>query len=341
MIIKSVRVRNFRCIRDETLECEDLTVLVGPNGCGKSTFLRSIELFYALQTKVAEEDFYNKDTTQPIIISIAFEKLTQEEASLYRAYLDGSSLTIDKQITFPGGKGNEKYFGSKMQNPDFQTVRETGQARPKVQAYNLLRQQYTELPSVGRADDVEPALAVCEQSHPEHCRRMPDSGQFFGFEAVGNARLERFTKFFLVPAVRDASEDAMEGKGSSLTDLMDLVVRQILRQKPELEQFRTDVQERYRELMREDKLPELPQLAESLTKTLQTYTPDAQITLEWMIGEPNIPIPSASASLVEDDYKGAVSRKGHGLQMAFILKFQLQMISQNQNIVHQQKKKNS
>lgn len=319
MIIKSVRVRNFRCIRDETLECEDLTVLVGPNGCGKSSFLRAIELFYALQTKVAEEDFYNKDTTQPIVISITFDNLKQEELDLYKHYLEANTLIVEKSIDFPGGKGHERYYGLKMQNPDFQTVRETGQARPKVQAYNLLRQQYTELPSAGRADDVEPALAVWEQSHPERCQRTRDAGQFFGFEAVGNARLERFTKFFLVPAVRDASEDAIEGRGSSLTDLMDLVVRQILRQKPELEQFRTDVREQYRELVDEKKLPELPQLADNLTKTLQTYTPDAQVTLEWMIGEPNIPIPTASASLVEDDYKGAVSKKGHGLQRVFIL----------------------
>ncbi len=319
MIIKSVRVRNFRCIRDETLDCEDLTVLVGPNGSGKSTFLRAIELFYALQTRVTEEDFYNKNTDQPIVISIMFDNLTQQELDLYKPYVEGNTLTVEKEIASPGGRGYERYFGLKMQNPDFQTVRETGQVRPKVQAYNLLRQQYTELPSAGRADDIEPALAVWEQSHPERCQRTQDSGQFFGFEAVGNARLERFTKFLLIPAVRDAADDAVEGRGSSLTDLMDLVVRQVLLQKPELEQFRADVREQYRKLMSEDKIPELPQLASNLTKTLQTYTPDAQVGLDWLIGEPNIPTPTASANLVEDDYKGAVSKKGHGLQRAFIL----------------------
>jgi len=319
LIIKSVRVRNFRCIRDETLECEDLTVLVGPNGSGKSTFLRAIELFYALQTRVTEEDFYNKNTDQPIVISIMFDNLTQQELDLYKSYVDGNTLTVEKHIVFPGGKGNEKYYGSKMQNPDFREVRDAGSATAKRDAYNLLREEYTDLPTISRADDIEPALAEWEQNHPERCQRTQDSGQVFGFEAVGKARLERFTKFFLVPAVRDASEDATEGKGSSLKELMDLVVRQIVQQKPELEQFRTDMREQYRELVDEEKLPELPQLADNLTKTLQTYTPDAQITLEWMIGEPNIPIPTASASLVEDDYKGAVSKKGHGLQRAFIL----------------------
>jgi len=319
MIIKSIQVKNFRCIKDETLNCEDLTVLVGPNGCGKSSFLHAIDLFYTLQPKVSEEDYYNKDTGQPIMISITFDCLTPQEAELYEVYLDGIALTIEKEISFPGGKGNERYFGSKMQNPDFQEVRKIGAATPKRQAYDTIREQYTELPSIRRADDIEPALEEWEQNHPKHCKRIPDSGQFFGFEEVGNARLDRFTKFFLVPAVRDASEEATERRGSCLTDLMDLVVRQVLREKPELEEFRTDVHEKYKELMDADKLPELPQLANDLTNILQTYTPDAKVSLEWIIGEPNVPTPTACASLVEDDYKGEVSKKGHGLQRAFIL----------------------
>lgn len=319
MIINSVRVCNFRCIRDETLKCEGLTVLVGANGCGKSSFLRAIELFYTLHVRVTEEDFYNKNVEQPISITIVFNSLTQEELELYKSYLDGTTLTVEKNIIFPGGRGNERYFGSKMQNPDFQEVRNVTAALNKRDTYSRLREQYADLPTVGRADDIEPALLEWEQKHPEFLQRIQDSGQFFGFREVGNAKLERFTRFIPVPAVRDASEDAMEGRTSYLTDLIDLVVRQVLQQKPELEKFKKDTQEAYKELMDVKNLPELPKLADDLTNTLQTYVPEAQLSLDWKIDEFNIPMPSAFATLIEDDFKGDVSKKGHGLQRAFIL----------------------
>lgn len=321
MIIKSVGVKNFRCIRDETLECESLTVLVGPNGSGKSSFLRAIDLFYMPAAKVTEDDFYNRDIQQPIVVAVTFVDLTNEETSLYRHYLEQNSLTIQKEIKFPGGKGNEKYFGSRMRNPDFQGIRSADSATDKRSAYNELRQQgqYSELPTVRRAEEIEHILEEWERNHPDQCQRMREEEQFFGFREVGGARLERFTGFVFVPAVKDASEDATEGRGSPITQLMDLVVRQVLQRKPELGQFRTDSQAKYKELMDEKNLPELPQLAHDLTRTLQVYVADAQVNLHWKVSDFNIPNPIASTMLVEDGFEGDVSRKGHGLQRAFIL----------------------
>jgi len=319
MIIKSVRVRNFRCIRDEALECGGLTVLVGPNGSGKSSFLRAIDLFYTLAAKISEEDFYARNTSQPIIITITFIDLTDEEKRLYKPYLENGSLTIEKEISSPGGRGNEKYFGSRMRNPDFQGIRSVDSASGKRGAYNDLRQQaqYSGLPTVSRADDIEHILEDWERNNLDRCQRLPDEGQFFGF--LGGAKLERFTGFIPVPAVKDASEDATEGRGSPITQLMDLVVRQALEQRTDLEQFRSNVTKEYKELMDEKKLPELPQLARDLTKTLQIYVADAQVNLHWQVSDPNIPNPIATTMLVEDSFEGDVSRKGHGLQRAFIL----------------------
>ncbi len=318
MIIEQIKVENFRCIREETLIFSKQTALVGPNGCGKSSFLRAIELFYELSSKINKEDFFNRNTDVPITISVTYCNLTQEERDLYKVYLDGDLLTIKKQIEFIDGRIYENYHGSKMQNPEFQNIRSLPGATPKRNEYNVLRNKYTEFPSISKADDIEPILQKWESEHPDACKMIQDNGQFFGFREVGNARLDRYTKFFLVPAVRDASDEASERKGS-LTDLLDLVVMAAIKTNPELIKFKTSVVEKYREIVDPTKLTELPQLASDLTNTLQTYVPNSKVTLEWIINEPEIPIPNAYAKLVEDDYEGDITKKGHGLQRAFIL----------------------
>ena len=72
MIIKSLRVQNYRCIRDETLPCEQLTVLVGRNGSGKSAFLHALDTFYNANARYTVEDFYAQDTSLDIIRTANF-----------------------------------------------------------------------------------------------------------------------------------------------------------------------------------------------------------------------------------------------------------------------------
>ena len=322
MIIREIRVQNFRCIKDATLPCEQLTALVGPNGAGKSAFLRALNLFYTLGADYTEEDFYDHDTENPITVTVTFGELTPEEEELFKPYIDGDTLTIEKELTYPRGKGSEKYYGSRLQNPDFAEVRSISQATPKRQAYNKLREkeQYSSLPSVSRAADIEPNLQEWEKQHPDALERMRDEGQFFGFKEVGSARLERFTSFLFVPAVRDAAEDAIEGRGSVLTDLMDLVVRSVLAQREELRKLQKDTQEQYESLVDPANLPELNTLATDLSRTLQTYVPDAAIELDWLpAADIELPMPKADVRLVEDGFPSPVDRTGHGLQRTFIL----------------------
>ncbi|MHC1635571.1 MAG: AAA family ATPase [Candidatus Methanospirareceae archaeon] len=35
-MIKGVRIRNFRCLKDVKIELKPLTIFIGPNGGGKS-----------------------------------------------------------------------------------------------------------------------------------------------------------------------------------------------------------------------------------------------------------------------------------------------------------------
>ena len=319
MIAKSVHVQNFRSIRDETLLCGPLTVLVGPNGSGKSSFLRAIEAFYNVGSKYTEEDFHAGETSEPISITVTFTSLTEDEGRFFQKYVEAGELAVKKTMTWPFGRGSQSYHGMSLQNPEFDHFRMATGSSLRTQ-YNALLDTYPELPSYTNQNDAGEALKKWEESHPERCLRLPDKEQFFGFKEVGEAHLEHNTRFLLIPAVRDASEDAAEGKGTVISTIMDLVVRSTLAQRQDVMELQEYTQERYDKIMKPEKLVELQHLESGLSETLQTYVPDVAVKLNWLKGDGiDIPMPKASVKLIEDDYPSSVSHAGHGVQRAFIL----------------------
>lgn len=92
MLLRSVRLRNFRSVRDAVLPCEPLTALVGPNGSGKSAFLRALDIFYTVNPSIDAEDFYNCETAQPIEITLTFTRLELEAREQFKSYLRGDEL---------------------------------------------------------------------------------------------------------------------------------------------------------------------------------------------------------------------------------------------------------
>jgi hypothetical protein len=239
--------------------------------------------------------------------------------------MEGETLTVEKELAWPPGRGSQKYFGSTLQCPDFQHVRTANRVAEKRAAYQALVDsgKFPGLPSLPRnasVELIEQALQDWENAHRETLQRVRDGGQFFGFKEVGQAHLERYTRFLYVPAVRDASEDATEGKGSVISELMDLVVRSALAQRDDIGKLREDIQKRYEEIMNPFQLTELRMLASRMTETLNMFAPGAQIQLNWLPGEAiEIPMPKAEVKVVEDGYPSTVERTGHGVQRAFIL----------------------
>lgn len=159
-----------------------------------------------------------------------------------------------------------------------------------------------------------------EHDHPDKCIRQRDEGQFFGFTEVGQGYLARFTRLISIPAVRDAAEDASEGRGRPITEILDLVIRATLANRDELKQLRRETQEQYDQMMANATAGELGELQGRLTETLKTYVPDAEVQLQWITeGGIELSMPKADVKLTEHGYSTAVSKAGHGLQRAFIL----------------------
>jgi putative ATP-dependent endonuclease of OLD family len=155
MVIKSIHVKNFRSVLDESLFCDCLTALVGRNGAGKSSFLRALELFYDPGAKVTAEDFYAENTGPDIEIAVSFSELTPQETEFFSAYIDGDTLTVARVFSLTPGKKSGTYHGMRLQNPAFAAVRNAGGKREILNQYKELRsqQEYTNLPAVTKGDD--------------------------------------------------------------------------------------------------------------------------------------------------------------------------------------------
>ena len=318
MILKSIQVKNFRSIKDEVLICDNLTALVGVNGSGKSSFLHAIELFQSKSPRVDEEDYYGKNTEEDIVIAVTFKDLSESAKNLFAKYIQNDELMVEMVIAWSEGSPVKKFHGSTLQNPDFVNITRTDRARD---AYSTLKENecYKHFPSWSSLSKIKEYLEEWEAENPNKCERIPDNGQFFGFNEVAQGHLGRFVRFLYIPAVRDAADDAQERRGSDLTELMDLVIRKNLAEREDIKKFREDTKKRYAEVMDTSNLEELEGLEGKMTKTLQNFVPDAKISLTWRLQDPEIKFPDAVASMVEDDYQVPVARAGHGLQRAFIM----------------------
>lgn len=322
MILRHLNIRNFRAVRDASIEFGHHTAFLGANGTGKSTVLRAIERFYSKSANVELDDFFGRQTGEPIEIGLTFSDFSEDELETFASRIHNGEMSVTRVFEVNGGRSNGKYYGATLQYPGFAEIRLAGGAQERRQLFTQLR---VENPDFGftvvqRADDIEPQLAAWEQNHIVRCELLRDDGQFFGFTNVARGNLQRSTSFVFVPAVRDASDDAQDARGSVIAQLMELIVRSAIQQRNDVRQFRTRITDEYRELVNPERLPELGELSGSLTTTLQDYYRDTSVNLEWREPEDfSVPLPSANVSLDEGGFTGPINRKGHGLQRAFIV----------------------
>jgi len=318
MKIKSITVKNFGPLKCVTLPCDPLTILVGKNGVGKSTVLRALNLFYNTNINVDERDYYNKETDKDIIINIKFTDLSENEMKVLKIYIKGDEFSVEKVISYNEGRIQQRYHGSRFINPVFSEFRKAGGTDMRRE-YNKFKDEYAFIDYTNR-DNADATCSEWEIDNKEKCIEERDDGQFFGFQNVGTHRLEGSTKFIFVPAVHDAQSEGVETRGSSILQIMDLVVKGVLASDPEFIEIETEAKKKYNVFIERAKTEQLSQISSNLTKTLNVYFPDTIVNLDW-IEEQGVSInpPRAIVRVEEEGYENTIEKCGHGLQRAFIL----------------------
>lgn len=68
MKIESIKIKNFRCFKDETINFDDYTSIIGPNDVGKLTVFHALNLFFRESKdsntdliKLSADNFHHKN----------------------------------------------------------------------------------------------------------------------------------------------------------------------------------------------------------------------------------------------------------------------------------------
>lgn len=334
MKIKSVRIRNFRSIKEQTVEFDDYTCFVGPNGSGKSNVLHALNVFFGeseipgLDTRaLGEEDYHSRNTGEPVEITITFSELLPEAKDQLAHYVRHEELVVSVEARFDAttGKAEVKQYGCRMVIKDFAPFFEAEKEGKRVaelkEIYNSVRETYTDLPAPGTKDAMIQALRSCEEEHPEKCEELPSGDQFYGV-AKGKNLLEQYIQWVYVPAVKDASSEQAEARATALGKLLARTVRSKVNFKDSIDAIRKEMQEKYGKLLA-DSQEQLADITQALRARLIEWAhQDATLRLKWH-QDPEKAVrvdePFAQAIFGEAGFEGELTRFGHGLQRSFLL----------------------
>ncbi|MEW6307570.1 MAG: AAA family ATPase [Bacillota bacterium] len=334
MKIKSVRIRNFRSVRGQLVELGDYTCFVGANGSGKSNVLHALNVFFGTDTpgldthELEEEDFHNKNTGEPVEITVTFCDLSPQAKEELKHYVRHDQLVVSAEAGFDADtrKAAVKQYGRRMVIREFarffEAEKKTGTKVSELkEIYADIQKRYSQLPVTGTREAMITALRSYEESHQEECEELPSSDQFYGV-AKGTNHLEKYIQWVYLPAVKDASSEQAEAKTTALGKLLARTVRSKVNFKESIDAIRGETREKYEKLL-VDSQEELAEVSQALRDRFVLWAhQDATLRLEWQ-QDPEKAVrvdePFAQAILGEAGFEGELTRFGHGLQRSFLL----------------------
>lgn len=328
MLIERLEIENFRALRSVDLDMRRgtesnspaLVALLGRNGGGKSSILNALDVFYDISAKVTQNDCYAHASNAEIVIRVTYGDLREEEKKEFQPYLQDDRLIVTKRFQITEKACVQKYYAAARQIPQFAELRRLTK-REMVAGFKALvaENRLEGLSGAPRsADDAEVLMAAYEAGHDELLQTVEREEQFFGPKEIGGGKLDKFTKFVFVPAVRNATDE--EQKKGVIYELINTIVLRQVNRRPDVQSLKDEMKSRITEVFSPENLTELGVLGSSISTLLERYSPGSALKLSW--GEPvvpDIPLPKAQADLIEDDFPCPITHAGHGLQRSLIL----------------------
>ncbi|EFR7331992.1 ATP-dependent endonuclease [Escherichia coli] len=329
MKIQSVRIKNFRALKDVTIPFDSVTTFIGPNGAGKSTVLHALDWFFnGKPGSLTEKDCSFGEASEDIEVQVTFADLTEKDREALGKY------TPEGAATFTAWKrrsadGTDVLSANAKGFPEFNVIKTANGVAAKRELYTNLRtsRPELELPTATTGTAIDQAMTTWEASHTELLVDAPESLQtnFFGFNSGG--KMSGLFDFVLVTADLRASEESIDGKSSIIGRILERSVDRAAADQEIaaiVEESRAKQQKVYEEKFQ----AQLEVLTTQFNEVVSSYSPGRAVTVSPAEVELKAPKTTFEVTVLDGTAETAVERQGHGFQRTILISA-LQLLAQS------------
>ncbi|MFL9877337.1 ATP-dependent endonuclease [Herbaspirillum rhizosphaerae] len=329
MKIQSIRIKNFRTLKDITIPFDSVTTFIGPNGAGKSTVLRALDWYFnGKPSSLTERDCSFGANGENIEVQVTFCDLTEKDREALGKY------TPEGVTTFTAWKrqspdGTEVLSANAKGFPEFNVIKAAAGVTAKKELYAELRRIRSDLglPSATTGTAVEQAMTAWESSNTEHLVDAPEALQtnFFGFNSGG--KMSGLFDFVLITADLRASEESTDGKSSIIGRILERSIDRTAADEEIakiVEESRTKQQKVYEEKFK----TQLETMTAQLNEVLTSYSPGRAVSVVPADVELKAPRTTFEVAVRDGITETSVERQGHGFQRTLLISA-LQLLAQS------------
>ncbi len=329
MKIQSVRIRNFRTLKDVTIGFDNVTTFIGPNGTGKSTVLRALDWYFnGKPGSLSETDCSFGAIDEDIEVQVTFYDLTEKDREALGKYApaEADTFTAWKQRL---SSGVEVFSANAKGFPDFNDIKAATSATAKKELYAELRRTRADLglPAATTGAAVDQAMTTWEAANTGQLVEAPEALQtnFFGFNSGG--KMSGLFDFVLVTADLRASEESLDGKASIIGRILERSVDRTAADE-EIATIVEDARLRQQQVYEDKFKTQLETMTAQLNEVVTSYTPGRAVSVTPAEVELKAPRTTFGVSILDGETETAVERQGHGFQRTLLISA-LQLLAQS------------
>lgn len=317
MKIEQIRIKNWRSIKDQELQAQDLMVIIGQNNHGKSNLLSSV-LFFFGEVKHHDLDFFHGSIE--LFVEIQFGSLDEDDKTTFKKYLNSEEKIVVRKSAFLGGSFEYRGY---IENPSEEWLQE-----PNASAYT--KRELAEslpfhpfLPDIGRITkqniiDAQNSYIAQNRDAINFNIELEDNN-FLGLKTVAKGI---FGEVYFIPAVKEASDDFASKDSSVFGKMYADVVALMSEHNEDWKETKDKLGKLFATLNKKDhdgnenleRPQQLADFEQELTNELVTW--GAKVDIE--VSAPDIEnVFKANTQVwIDDGVRTDIKRKGHGLQRA-------------------------